>query len=93
MANVIGHATCPECSETNPVWSDGRKYYIKCSSCHTFTHYQSKPAKERLLTKLQPLEEEPDKPESLPARASETPSTPPLDAVNGGFFDDYGNYY
>ncbi len=51
---IKGQAACPECGSTQPVKHDGRKYFINCADCLTFTTYQSKAAQQRVLSKLTP---------------------------------------
>ncbi len=96
MAKVtIGYAHCPECDSVQAVESDRLKYLIHCTECLTFTHYQTKAAKNRIEQKLlpdmtdelEPIDEpealEPEntsEPESQPEEASETkPETTPVE--------------
>ncbi len=70
-----GHANCPECNDTQPVQFDGKKYFISCTSCRTFTSYQSKEAKARIQNRLTPLEEPKTEPvEEQPAPVEGTPA-------------------
>ena len=62
-----GYSRCPGCDALQPVMTDGFKYFIHCSECHTFTHYQVKSAKNRLEEKLLP--DLTDELEVLPAEA------------------------
>ncbi len=69
-----GHANCPECNDTQPVQFDGKKYFINCTSCRTFTSYQSKEAKARIQNRLTPIEEpEPVNVEKKPETIEGTP--------------------
>ncbi len=69
MPKVIkGHANCPECNEQQPVQFDGKKYFISCTSCRTFTSYQSKEAKARIQNRLTPVEIKEDQQEEQPER-------------------------
>lgn len=95
MAKVVGVSACPECGELQEVHFDTRKYYIKCASCHTFTNYQSKAAKERIKAKLKDseisLEPEPppvDKQETLPP----TPARP-TQSEDDLVIESYGDWY
>lgn len=56
-AKIIGHAPCPECGDNQSVKFDSKKYFISCTSCRTFTSYQSKEAKGRIKNRLTPLPE------------------------------------
>ena len=59
MTQIIkGHTACPECGDTQAVKYDGRKFYISCTHCRTFTSYQSKTAKARIEARLTPVEEQ-----------------------------------
>ncbi len=51
---TIGYSPCPECGSIQAVESDGLKYLIHCTDCKTFTHYQNKVAKNRIVNKLLP---------------------------------------
>lgn len=51
---TIGYSKCPECDSFQAVQSDGLKYFIHCTGCGTFTHYQRKEAKKRIEEKLLP---------------------------------------
>lgn len=75
MKREVGQATCPECGETETVMHDGRKYYIKCSSCGALINYQSNAAKARIEAKLKPVAEKPTEPESPEPVQPEKPET------------------
>jgi len=60
---IKGHADCPECHAHQPVQFDGKKYFISCTDCRTFTSYQSKEAKARIQNRLVPIIEPEPKPE------------------------------
>ena len=76
MKKAVGQATCPECGEAETVMHDGRKYYIKCSSCGAFINYQSAKARARIEAKLKPVEAEPAEPDSTEAVESAEPEKP-----------------
>ncbi len=78
MATTIkGHVACPECNSTQPVKHDGRKYFINCAECRTFTSYQSKAAQARLLNKLTPVVDKAEQPEEK-AQPPQEKSTPKI---------------
>ena len=52
---IKGHAHCPECKQQQPVQYDGKKYFISCTHCRTFTSYQAKEAKARIQARLTPV--------------------------------------
>lgn len=57
MASTIkGYAACPECGSRQAVKGDGRKLFITCTECRTFTNYLSKDAKARIEQRLVPVE-------------------------------------
>ena len=92
-----GHANCPECSDTQPVQFDGKKYFISCSHCRTFTSYQSKEAKARIQHRLTPVAETISEPEEQPERVDGTPTiktnTQPYKPVHAkGFLDALAEY-
>ena len=69
-----GHANCPECNDTQAVQFDGRKYFISCTNCRTFTSYQSKEAKARIQQRLTPITTpEPEPQENQPEPIQGTP--------------------
>ncbi len=65
MKKAVGQTTCPECGSEETVMHDGRKYYIKCSSCGALINYQSNAAKARIEAKLKPVNDEPTEPEEV----------------------------
>jgi len=74
---TIGYSHCPECGSIQAVESDKLKFLIHCTDCKTFTHYQNKAAKNRILEKLLPDmtdELEPIEPEALPVIESDGPT-------------------
>jgi len=66
---IKGHVPCPECQSTQEVKHDGRKYFISCTECKTFTNYQSKIAKARIEGRLTPVDK-PERRPPTPAKAS-----------------------
>lgn len=70
---IKGHASCPECSDTQPVQFDGKKYFISCTSCRTFTSYQSKEAKARIQNRLTPITAKEEPQEEQPEPIQGTP--------------------
>ena len=106
MPTINGTAPCPECGSKQDVKHDGRKYYINCIDCRTFTNYQSKEAKARILQRLQPIdsvpeaqeildEENPQPAQEAPQETTETqPKPPPRKArVFGSLFDDFDELF
>ncbi len=102
MATTIkGQATCPECGSVQEVKHDGRKYYISCTECRTFTNYQSAVAKARIENRLTPLavQEKPETTEKTketgePKKAKEKPKpTPTPVRTPGGFFDAFNELF
>jgi len=92
-----GHAACPECTEIQPVQYDGKKYFISCSHCRTFTSYQANVAKARIQQRLTPVEDVPAEPTPQPERVEGTPAiktnTQPYKPVNAkGFFESLAEY-
>lgn len=90
VATIKGYAPCPECGAEQPVMDDTRKLYIRCDECRTYTNYQSKAAKERILNRLtahetqtedakEAIENDPPSRETLPKSEGEpiTPSPEP----------------
>ncbi len=75
---IKGHSHCPECHEPQPVQYDGKKYFISCTHCRTFTSYQAKEAKARIQARLTPVaapeEKESTTPEDQPAPLQGTPA-------------------
>ena len=57
---IKGTSKCPECGSEQSVKHDGRKYFISCTECRTFTSYQSKAAKERIEKRLKPIDPVPE---------------------------------
>jgi len=56
MATTIkGKLPCPDCGSIEEVKHDGRKYFIHCTACRTYTHYQTKEAQTRLQARLDAL--------------------------------------
>ena len=102
MAKVtIGYAHCPECDSIQAVESDRLKYLIHCTECKTFTHYQTKAAKNRIEQKLLPdmtgeLEpiDEPESPEPETTSKQETTPVEELEKPKGkrSFLDMIGQY-
>ena len=106
MATAIGQAACPECGDPQTVMYDGRKYYIKCSACGTYTNYQSKAAQAQILQRVKreddasantdqretenAIDAEPER----ETQATETPksnTTPAKDA--GGVFGSFDDWF
>ena len=82
-----GHAHCPECNEIQAVQFDGKKYFISCTHCRTFTSYQSKQAKARIQQRLTPLPEPEAKPETQPVeeQSEAVTGTPDIKTNNQPF--------
>jgi len=94
MATTIkGTSPCPECGSTQSVKSDGRKYFIHCTECKTFTHYQNKDAKKRIEAKIIPIEAPETPPETNKTKTEQAPVKPKLTPTpasvskSGGVFD------
>ena len=106
MAKKIAQAACPECSDTQSVMYDGRKYYIKCSACGTYTNYQSKAAQAQILQRVKreddanadadqremenAIEAEPER-EAQPTDTPKTNTTPAKDT--GGVFGSFDDWF
>lgn len=92
-----GHADCPECHEQQPVQFDGKKYFINCTHCRTFTSYQSKAAKARIQERLTPLPEpdmtETEQPDNVPGTPAIKTNAKPYKPVNTkSFFESLNEY-
>jgi len=70
---VKGHANCPECQTHQAVQFDGKKYFISCTDCRTFTSYQSKEAKARIQNRLIPVIEPVNEPKEKSEPVQGTP--------------------
>jgi len=86
---IKGHAHCPECNDTQAVQFDGRKYFISCTHCRTFTSYQSAEAKARIQARLI----QPDKPEPVQGTPDTKTNGEPFQPVrNPSFLESLTQY-